>query len=224
MRRALETPRSTLAPMSPTPHPAHSTAPARPARSRPGGRTARNRDSILRATNEILRREGYEHLSVAAVAAEAHVAETTIYRRWPSKAHLAVDAIAELVTDDNPVPDTGSLERDLRTFLTQIVNLLEQPSISRLVRTSISLQDSDPAIGQLVTGFWKARFATATAIVQRAVERGELPPDTDAHEVIEELASLAYFRTLITGNPLDDATVERSVSIVLRRQAPRRDE
>lgn len=185
---------------------------------RPGGRTARNRENILRAATQILLDEGYENLSVNRVAAAAGVAETTIYRRWPTQAHLAAAAIADLAGAQNPIPDTGTLEDDLRALLTQIVGLLEQPGVRRVIRTVISLDESDPTITDLKAEFWATRFAGSAAIVTRAIARGELPADTDPHEVIEELCSPVYFRTLVTGRPLDDAVVDSSVGMVLRRR------
>ncbi|MEU8789737.1 TetR-like C-terminal domain-containing protein [Streptomyces sp. NPDC048643] len=187
---------------------------------RPGGRTARNRENVLRATAEVLFQEGYEHLTIARVAAAAQVAETTVYRRWPSKAHLAADALSELARAGNPIPDTGSLEGDLRALLGQVVALVERPEVRRVILTIVSLAADDEVVAAK-GAFWEARFAGAAAIVARAVERGELAPDTDPYELIEDLAAPAYFRLLVTGRPLDDRLVDRSVELALSRQGIR---
>ncbi|MGW3115444.1 TetR-like C-terminal domain-containing protein [Streptomyces sp. NPDC001091] len=188
---------------------------------RPGGRTARNRENVLRATAEVLLREGYEHLTIARVAAAAQVAETTVYRRRPSKAHLAADALSELARTGNPIPDTGTLEGDLRALLGQVVALVERPEVRRVVLTVVSLAANDDEVVAAKAAFWEARFAGAAAIVARAVERGELAPDTDPYELIENLVAPAYFRLLVTGRPLDDRLVDRSVELVLSRQGSR---
>ncbi|MFG3122037.1 TetR-like C-terminal domain-containing protein [Streptomyces sp. NPDC048201] len=188
---------------------------------RPGGRTARNRENVLRATAEVLLREGYERLTIARVAAAAQVAETTVYRRWPSKAHLAADALSELARTGNPIPDTGTLEGDLRALLGQVVALVERPKVRRVVLTIVSLAADDDEVVAAKAAFWEARFAGAAAIVARAVERGELAPDTDPYELIEVLAAPAYFRLLVTGRPLDDRLVDRSVELALSRQGIR---
>ncbi|WP_206051066.1 TetR-like C-terminal domain-containing protein [Nocardioides speluncae] len=187
-----------------------------PGQRRPGGRTARNRENVVRATLDLLLDEGYEHLTVARVAAAAGVAETTVYRRWPSKAHLAAEALADLARLENPVPDTGTLAGDLRAFLTQIVELIGRADIQRLLRTAASLDPADDELAQARRGFWEARFAGAAGIVERAVRRGELPSDADAYELIEDLAGVAYFRLLVTGRPLDERMIERSVARALR--------
>ncbi|MFH9431951.1 TetR-like C-terminal domain-containing protein [Streptomyces sp. NPDC017615] len=188
---------------------------------RPGGRTARNRENVLRATAEVLLREGYERLTIARVAAAAQVAETTVYRRWPSKAHLAADALSELARTGNPIPDTGTLEGDLRALLGQVVALVERPEVRRVVLTAVSLAADDDEVVAAKAAFWEARFAGAAVIVARAIERGEVAPDTDPYELIEDLAAPAYFRLLVTGRPLDDRLVDRSVELVLSRQGIR---
>ncbi|MFJ6423923.1 TetR/AcrR family transcriptional regulator [Streptomyces hydrogenans] len=185
---------------------------------RPGGRTARNRENVLRATADVLLHEGYEHLTIARVAATAQVAETTVYRRWPSKAHLAADALSELARTGNPIPDTGTLEGDLRALLGQVVALVERPEVRRVILTVVSLAADDDEVVAAKNAFWEERFAGAAAIVARAVERGELPADTDPYELIEDLAAPAYFRLLVTGRPLDDRLVDRSVELALSRQ------
>ncbi|MEU9463815.1 TetR-like C-terminal domain-containing protein [Streptomyces sp. NPDC058322] len=184
---------------------------------RPGGRTARNRENVLRATAEVLLHEGYEHLTIARVAAAAQVAETTVYRRWPSKAHLVADALSEFAKTGNPIPDTGTLEGDLRALLSQVVALVERPEVRRVILTVVSLTADDEVVAAK-GAFWKKRFAGAAAIVTRAVERGELSADTDPYELIEDLAAPTYFRLLVTGRPLDDRLVDRSVELALSRQ------
>ncbi|MFJ1787262.1 TetR-like C-terminal domain-containing protein [Streptomyces anulatus] len=187
---------------------------------RPGGRTARNRENVLRATAEVLLQEGYEHLTIARVAAAARVAETTVYRRWPSKAHLVADALSEFAKTGNPIPDTGTLEGDLRALLGQVVALVERPEVRRVILTVVSLTADDEVVAAK-DSFWEERFAGAAAIVTRAVERGEISADTDPYELIEDLAAPTYFRLLVTGRPLDDRLVERSVELALSRQGVR---
>jgi AcrR family transcriptional regulator len=187
---------------------------------RPGGRTARNREQILRATTEVLLGEGYEQLSVARVAASAGVAESTVYRRWPTKARLVAEALAELARGANPIPDTGTLQGDLRTMLLQIVHLVERPEVQRIIRTVVGLDDANDEVAALKDEFWRTRFHGSAVIVERAVERGELAPGTDPYGVIEDLVAPTYFRVLVTGRPLDDAIVDRSVALVLQLWGP----
>src|SRR2546427_11820147 len=92
------------------PVPAQSSATPKP---RPGGRSARVGKSVLDAALNRLLTDGFDALSIAAVATDAGVAETTVYRRWPTKSALAAAALAELAAADNPTPATRNPEGNL---------------------------------------------------------------------------------------------------------------
>lgn len=191
----------------------------KPVRRRPGGRTAKNRERVIGATIEVLLSSGYEGLTVARIAEMAGLAESTIYRRWPTKAQLAAAAIAELAELENPIPDTGSLKGDLQKLLDQINVLLNRSEVQRVLRTAMALDTSDPEVSELTQGFWAARFAGSADIVARAAQRGELPDSVDAYELIEHLVGATYFRVLVTRRPLDRQLIKRSVDAVLRTWA-----
>ena len=186
-----------------------------PGVKRTGGRSARVRKAVLDAALALMLERGYDGLSVAEVAQAAGVAETTVYRRWPTKAELAAAAIGELAAAENPLPDTGSLEGDLTTLLTQIVELLRRPDIERVARASVALSSDDPDQAQARMAFYRMRTAGSAQVAVRAIERGALPAGTDPEAVIEQLVAPAYLRLLLTGGPLDDALVATSVQRTL---------
>jgi AcrR family transcriptional regulator len=186
-----------------------------PGVKRTGGRSARVRKTVLDAALALMFERGYDGLSVAEVAQVAGVAETTVYRRWPTKADLAAAAIGELAAAENPLPDTGSLEGDLTTLLTQIVELLRRPDIERVARASVALSSDDPDQAQARMAFYRMRTAGSAQVAVRAIERGALPAGTDPEAVIEQLVAPAYLRLLLTGGPLDDALVTASVQRTL---------
>jgi AcrR family transcriptional regulator len=164
----------------------------------------------LGAALRLLLEHGYDGLNFAEVAAEAGVSESTVYRRWPTRADLAAAAINELAIEENPLPDTGTLEGDLGQLLEQILDLLRRPEIERVVRAAIALREGEDGRGARVA-FFRSRIAGSAEIARRAIERGELPPATDPEEVIEYLVGPAYLRLLVTGGPLDAALRDRSV-------------
>jgi AcrR family transcriptional regulator len=186
-----------------------------PAVKRTGGRSARVRQAVLDAALALLLERGYDGLSVAEVARVAEVAETTVYRRWPTKAELVTAAIGELAANENPLPDTGSLRGDLTTLLTQIVDLLRRPEIERLARASVAVTGDDSGQAQARTAFYRMRTAGSAQVAVRAIERGELPAATDPEAVIEHLVAPAYVRLLLTGGRLDAALVTDCVQRTL---------
>src|SRR3984957_19430878 len=96
--------------------------PARP--TRVDSRIERSRHSVLTAALELLSESGVGGFSVDEVARRSGVAKTTIYRHWPTREALVVDACSRL-TAPQTIPDTGSLEGDLTSILSYIAELLQ---------------------------------------------------------------------------------------------------
>ncbi len=181
---------------------------------RPGGRSARVRHAVLRATVEVLAEQGYDGLSFESVAARAGVNKTTIYRRWPTKALLVAAAAAERSEQRVPVPDTGSLAGDLVSLAQAVAANLTSELGAQMARTVVSAAGSSTEVAAMNATFWAQRFALTDAIVERAVVRGELPPGTDGRLVIETLIGPLYVRLLLTGEPFDAAYAARVAAIV----------
>ncbi|MFI9408558.1 TetR/AcrR family transcriptional regulator [Nocardia gamkensis] len=179
-------------------------------RKRTGGRSARVRQAVLTATLDQVFEHGIEGLTIGDVAARAEVAETTIYRRWGTRTALIADAVTQLAAAANPLPDTGALRTDLRALAEQISHLIEQPGIARLVGTTIALS-ADPEVDAARRRFWTDRFELIAPVITRAIERGELPADTDPRAVLETLSAPLYFRVLVGERPIDDAFITRCI-------------
>ncbi len=185
-------------------------------RERPGGRSARIRKLVLDATREELIAGGYGALSHRAVANRAGVDPATVYRRWPTRSRLATDALLAVAQAAVPVPDTGSVESDLERMLDGIVAALEDPTMLRLFHAlSAASADAEADLSETLRAFWDARFEGAGELIARAVKRGELPSDVDAHAIIEQLVSPAYYRALVTGNPFDPEFTHRCAKSAL---------
>jgi AcrR family transcriptional regulator len=178
---------------------------------RPGGRSERVRVDVLDAALAQLLRDGYDGLKVRDVARAAEVAETTVYRRWPTTHHLAAAAITHLAHVENPIPDTGSLEGDLHALLSQIFTLLQRPEVERILRAAAALDSGSSDAIEARNRFWSGRFAGSARIVDRAVARHELPVGIDSAELIEFLVAPAYLRLLLLDRPIDDVLLEKSV-------------
>jgi AcrR family transcriptional regulator len=185
-------------------------------RARRGGRSARVRDAVLAATREELMDGSYASLSHLAVARAAGVDPATVYRRWPTRARLAVDALIELAAEAVPVPDTGALRGDFEAFHLSLVGLLDDPRLVRLFKAfSAAMFDEDADVAEALEEFWRDRYDGATAMLERAEARGEIPSQRDPHGVLEQLVAPAYYRTLVTRRPLDRRLGERSLQAAL---------
>lgn len=184
---------------------------------RPGGRSARTRASVLAATRAELLEGGYFALSHRAVARRAEVDPATVYRRWPTRSRLTIDALLEVAQLAVPIPDTGELAEDLEAFLGSIGAAVGDPGMLRLFHAlSAAGADADSELQQVVREFWQHRFTGAEQMIARAAERGELPADVDAHETIEGLVAPVYFRALLSSEEIDQEFVSACVSRALR--------
>ena len=185
-------------------------------RERPGGRSARIRKAVLEATLESLLNEGYASLSHRTVAKRAGVDPATVYRRWPTRPRLAVDALLDVAHATVPVPDTGDVAKDMRKFLDSVVAALADEKLVRLFRAlSAAGSEAEGDLRSTVREFWDTRFADAGEIVTRAIDRGELPASADPHDVIEQLIAPAYFRALVSGEPFGRGFAKQCVEQAL---------
>ena len=197
------------------PTPADPSGPSR----RLGGRSARVRLAVMDAVLAEIVDVGYGRLSFESVAERAGVHKTTLYRRWPNREALVVDALLAQSERTVPVPDTGSLRTDLRLVLRGVVGNLTSARGAGLARTLLGEAGHSSEIAELTRRFWGERQTLVAQIIRRAVERGELPETVNAQQLIESLIGPLYLRALITLAPLDTDYSDQVVDFVLSRAA-----
>ncbi|UGQ09135.1 TetR/AcrR family transcriptional regulator [Yinghuangia sp. ASG 101] len=186
------------------------------ATARPGGRTARTGRAVMDATIAELGEVGYAALRIESVAERAGVNKTTIYRRWGDKANLVAAAFIERQGEVSPPVDTGDLREDLLAFLREVRKAFQSPWITALIRETGPRSTGDDGIHEVLDKIWPARFALSRAIFVNAVERGDLPPDTDPDFLVQATAGPLYFRQLFLGHELTDDFLARTADLVLR--------
>lgn len=160
--------------------------------SRPRVNVDRKRE-ILQAALGVLAETGYDRLTLDLVAARARASKATLYRRWSTKAELVVEAVGQLSPADVPLPDTGTLRDDLialagtRGFF--------DPGQARLVCGLATALHRDSDLQEVVRKkLLEVGTAHLRAVLHRAVERGQLGPDTDIELVCRVLPAMALFR------------------------------
>jgi AcrR family transcriptional regulator len=183
-------------------------------RTRRGGRSARIRQAVLAVARAQLAESGYSGLSPGAVAARAGVDRATIYRRWPTRARLAADAVMDLAQDAVRVPNTGDPTSDLRSFAVRIADLITAPEAIRLVAALAAARAEDPELRELATSFWRARFDGVAPLFRAASPDGNASPER-IDRAIETLVAPLHFRALLSGEPIDDALIDDSVTAAL---------
>ncbi|KUO04724.1 TetR/AcrR family transcriptional regulator [Streptomyces caeruleatus] len=191
--------------------------------TRPGRpRSAAAATAILAATREALVDLGWSKLTLGDVAARAGVAKTTIYRRWPGKNELVVDAVAELF-DELELPDRGSLAADIEGVVLQFATILDRPEARSGLMAVVAESTRDEALRERIRESIVER--QKRLVLQgrtRAQTRGELPPESDSKDaartadlVFDVVAGAVVHRTLVSGRPADEEWVRGFTQVLL---------
>ncbi|WP_067895345.1 TetR/AcrR family transcriptional regulator [Nocardia vaccinii] len=175
--------------------------PAPTARPRPGGRTARIRVQVLEAVHAELIEHGYDALTVDAVAARAGVHRTTVYRRWHDVGGLIIDVFAAVGDVAWQPRDTGSLRGDLTALNQEIQDSLTEPASIAVALIKVSFHSEHAA--RALRRLWEDRYAQCEIIVERAVRRGEIPPDTDPRALLIAATAPLYHQLVLLRTPPD---------------------
>jgi AcrR family transcriptional regulator len=175
-------------------------------------------EAILAATIEILDEVGFQDLTVEAIAARAGAAKTAVYRRWPSKVPLVVDALIRC-QPEIAVPDTGDLRQDMVRLWASVVGARRR-SIERLLPVVTTyLADDDHLMAVFRDRYFEPRLQAMHAVIARAVARGEISADTDAGLAFDVLFGPLAYRWL-RGLPPDEETISRLTGLALQGLRP----
>lgn len=177
-------------------------------------RVERTRRVVLEATAELLAEEGFERITIDGIAERSGVARSTIYRNWPDRAQLLIDAFSVLC-DFEPTADTGSLEGDLRSVGQGLAAGLTGEAWGRTLPSLIGAAAHDEELRDAQRTFNAQRRTLVRAVVQRAVDRGEVADGADVDLAITRFAATFFFTRLFTQEPIDDAFVDRVVTVTV---------
>ncbi|MEA2213825.1 MAG: hypothetical protein QOF83_3773 [Solirubrobacteraceae bacterium] len=186
-----------------------------PRRGRP--RSEATRQAILGAARELLLEHGLDAVSMDALAQRAGASKATIYRWWPSKELLALDALFSQWDSGAPqVPDTGSLVGDLLALVRPWARQLARKRYGRIIAALVSSAQNDPVFGkEYRTRFVQPRREPARTILARAGARGEIPADVDLEAVLDLLYGPFYLRILHGHAPVDERFARTIVGYVV---------
>src|SRR5437868_4160473 len=186
-----------------------------PRRGRPRSETARN--GMRGATAELLLAEGLEAVTMDEVAEHAGVSKATIYRWWPTKESLALEALLEEWDTSSPTPrDTGSLRGDLLALIRPWIRRLRARPYGRVIAALITEAQTDPAFGKVYRArFLERRRDPARVLFGRAIERAEIPAGTDVEIALDLIFGPIYHRLLHGHAPLTDGFAQAAVDSAL---------
>jgi AcrR family transcriptional regulator len=186
-------------------------------------RSEKAQRAILAAAIELLLEHGLHAMSMDAVAERAGVSKATIYRWWPSKELLALDALATewQLTAPDATRDTGSLRGDLLARLRPWLRHLRDKPYGRVVAGLVATAQADAEFAELyLERFVRPRRDAMRPVLLRAVERGEIPRNIDLEVALDLIYGPIYHRMLHGHAPLDERFARSLVDSIIAGIAP----
>ncbi|QUH05607.1 TetR/AcrR family transcriptional regulator [Saccharopolyspora erythraea] len=171
--------------------------------------------AILQATLDELSEVGYAGLTMERVAERARTGKASVYRRWPSRMELALDAVYHVLPDPSSPPDTGTLRGDLLALLRHSAETLAGPA-GEALRGLLSDVLTDPSrTAELRQHSHGAGRRAVAEVARRAVERGEIPAEAVTPRRTEVAHAMLRQHFLFQGVPIPDKVIVEIVDEVL---------
>lgn len=187
------------------------------ARSRVGRpRSERSRTAVLRAASDLMHEVGLRAMTTEEIATRSGASKATIYKWWPNKYAVAVEAFLSEMLVESADPDTGSAAADFRIVLRGLSHFYASPS-GRVFAQLIGEAQFDPEVAvELRDRLIHSRRDVSRAIWDRGVARGELRDDVDREVAIDIVFGPPLYR-LVTGYaPFDEETADTVILAVMR--------
>ena len=183
-------------------------------------RVIRSKASILEACAELISEEGFAGVSIEAVAARSGTAKTTIYRHWPSREALLIEAFG--ICSDAPYdsPDTGSLRDDLIAVLSGLALKLNEGGWCSALSSLADAASRDAELERLHISTLALRRKPLTDVLERGIARGDLPAGMDIEDAVALLGGPLFYRAMLARQPVEPAFVNRTVDAALGTLKP----
>lgn len=179
--------------------------------------------AVLTAASQLLERNCLCKVTTDAIALMSGVSKATIYKWWPNKTLVALDAFLMRMTDTVPTPDTGSALKDFTEQLKALFVFYASPA-GKAFCQFIAEGQSDPSFLDLFRErFLKSRRGDIRIIWQRGVARGEIRSDIDSEIALDLIYGPVMYRLLVGHNPLNAREAKALVSAVfsgIRKTTP----
>jgi AcrR family transcriptional regulator len=175
---------------------------------------------LIDVMSDSLTEVGYGALTIEGIAARAGVGKTTVYRWWPTKGALVIEAIQVAL----PTPtqaNTGDLRRDLLAAVRRVVNTFARTPMGAMILALAADVMSDPQLAeQFRNQLIRPRRSAVVEVLRRAVASGDLPQDVDTDLLLDVYAGAVFYRVLISGEPVTDLLAEQLVGLLLDGKTP----
>ena len=190
--------------------------PSKPERGRGRPRDEAARRRILNAALELMDETSFTQVTIEAIAERAGASKTTVYRWWPNKAQLAIEAFREAVAPELPLRDTGSLHKDLTLQMQNFARVLSGRG-GRMLRSFLVAARCDPEVAEAFRTIWSdPRRAEAKSMLRQKQSTGQLRQDADLDLVLDSLYGPLYYRFLVKNEAPSQKYAESLAALVIQ--------
>lgn len=177
-------------------------------------RSEKARKAVIQSALALLKRVGFNELTIEAVAARAGVGKATVYRWWPNKAELVIGAFVSAVEQELRFPSAGPVLESIHEQMRRWAVVFRSP-LGQIVATVIGAGQSDPEILKAFRAHWvEPRRVEARRLLRQAIKNGEIRADLDPDMVLDLLYGPLYLRLLLKHAPLDESFVSTVFEVV----------
>lgn len=178
-------------------------------------RVERSKAAVLAETYRQLTHSGISGVSIDEVSRVSGVSKTTIYRHWPSRSALLIDACSRLGNASLP-PDTGTLRADLHALVTNLAEQLQSAAWASVYPSVIDAAERDPEIAAMQSALHKSFMAPFHAVVERAKAKGEIQRDKPAADLIAAVVGPIFYRRWFSKEAIDGRFAEATIDAAIR--------
>lgn len=196
--------------------PAIGTVPAESAKNRGRRRSEKSKKAILSAVVDLAAEMPLRDITIQAIARKAGVGKATIYKWWPSKACVALDAFVEKLIRQVPIPDTGSAEEDFKQHIYAWAKFCLSPAGSIFLQFIAEAQSDREFASLLRERFIKPRREFVGVIIDRAIERGEIDRSLDRDLILDLVFGPATYLLLTQRAPFNRQRADAIISTLFR--------
>lgn len=184
--------------------------------TRPGRKRSEvSRQAILTAAVDIVHESGYAALSVEAIAKRAGTGKQTIYRWWPSKADVVLEAVSTIIDTRTGPLDHGNLADDMHALFRVGFGVWNTPQMRAMLQVLMAEAQLDQAFAQRFReNFLDRRRKALGRILVRARDRGELAPRVPLAVLIDAVLGALWYRIMVIPAPLDDGLADHLIALV----------
>jgi AcrR family transcriptional regulator len=189
--------------------------PASAGRGRP--RDPRTEQAITDAARRLLARDGYDQVSIEAIAREADVSRPTVYRRWPSKTHLVFDAVFGAAEVGDVLTSSGDFEADLRRFVAGVFDFWRSPEVAAAALGILADRHRDPELFIRTQALLDEKTRTAFGeLVRAGIDQGVLDADVDVEIAYDAVLGASFYIAQVLVPDAVDGVADRLCSLLLR--------